>query len=421
MARVLAYSIPGKGHLFPLMPLLEELQARGHAVTLLTGAADVERLRADGIDAHPVDPAIEAIEADDWMIRDPRKALRSSVQTMSARAEHDSRDLAAAIERFRPDAVVVDANAWGALFTAEAWGGPWALLVPYPLLLSSRDVPPFGPGLPPARGPLGRLRDRLLRPLLIGALEREVMPSVNAVRAGIGLAAISDADEMFGVAPLVLATTAEPFEYPRSDWPDNVVLTGPCDWDPPSERPAWLDELEHPVVLVTTSSLYQGDDELVTTAFAALTDEPFEVVATMPAADPGSVSVPQNGRIERYLPHGLVLEHAVCAITHGGMGGTQKALAHGVPVCAVPFGRDQSEVARRVVVAEAGSRLSARRLNARRLRAKVHEAIAQKAGAQRIAAAFSAAGNGRTAADAVEQRLLVASTAVAGPSGVQNP
>ena len=29
------------------------------------------------------------------------------------------------------------------------------------------------------------------------------------------------------------------------------------------------------------------------------------------------------------------------------MGATQKALAHGVPVCAVPFGRDQFEVARR--------------------------------------------------------------------------
>jgi UDP:flavonoid glycosyltransferase YjiC (YdhE family) len=44
------------------------------------------------------------------------------------------------------------------------------------------------------------------------------------------------------------------------------------------------------------------------------------------------------------------------------MGSTQKALAHGVPVCVVPFGRDQLEVARRVEVAEAGTRLSARRL-----------------------------------------------------------
>ena len=35
------------------------------------------------------------------------------------------------------------------------------------------------------------------------------------------------------------------------------------------------------------------------------------------------------------------------------MGITQKALAAGVPVCAVPFGRDQFEVARRVSKGEA--------------------------------------------------------------------
>ena len=36
------------------------------------------------------------------------------------------------------------------------------------------------------------------------------------------------------------------------------------------------------------------------------------------------------------------------AVTHGGIGATQKALARGVPVCVVPFGHDQFEVARRV-------------------------------------------------------------------------
>jgi UDP:flavonoid glycosyltransferase YjiC (YdhE family) len=87
------------------------------------------------------------------------------------------------------------------------------------------------------------------------------------------------------------------------------------------------------------------------------------------------------------------------------MGVTQKALARGVPVCAVPFGRDQLEVARRVEVAGAGTRLPARRLRADRLRSKVREAIARRDGAQRIAAAFAAAGGPAAAADAFEARL----------------
>jgi UDP:flavonoid glycosyltransferase YjiC (YdhE family) len=87
------------------------------------------------------------------------------------------------------------------------------------------------------------------------------------------------------------------------------------------------------------------------------------------------------------------------------MGATQKALALGVPVCAVPFGRDQLEVARRVEVAVAGTRLPARRLTAQRLRDKVKVAMSCAQGAQQVATAFAAAGGPARAADAVEHLL----------------
>ena len=61
-----------------------------------------------------------------------------------------------------------------ALAAAEAWAGPWASFCPFPLPLSSRDTPPYGPGLPPASGPAGRLRDRLTRPLLDDTLGRAI-------------------------------------------------------------------------------------------------------------------------------------------------------------------------------------------------------------------------------------------------------
>jgi UDP:flavonoid glycosyltransferase YjiC (YdhE family) len=110
--------------------------------------------------------------------------------------------------------------------------------------------------------------------------------------------------------------------------------------------------------------------------------------------------------VERFVPHRLVLERAACAVTHGGMGATQKALACGVPVCAVPFGRDQLEVARRVQIANAGTRLPAKRLRPDRLRAKVREALHMHDGAKRIQQAFANAGGPPAAADAFETRLL---------------
>jgi len=48
-------------------------------------------------------------------------------------------------------------------------------------------------------------------------------------------------------------STAEPFEYPRSEWPASIVMVGPCDWDPPLEPRSWLEQVTGPIVLVTTS------------------------------------------------------------------------------------------------------------------------------------------------------------------------
>jgi hypothetical protein len=78
-------------------------------------------------------------------------------------------------------------------------------------------VPPFGPGLAPARGLLGRLRDAALRPVMLGGAERVLRPRVNQIRSGVGLPALATAMEVFTVPPLAIYLTAEPFEYPRRD------------------------------------------------------------------------------------------------------------------------------------------------------------------------------------------------------------
>jgi MGT family glycosyltransferase len=405
VSRILAYTSPARGHLYPLTPILQELRSRGHQVSVRTLASQVELMRGLGFDAAAIDPAIEAIDQDDWRARGQQAALRRSVGVFCARAEHDAPDLRRAIVEERADACIVDIQTWGALAVAEAWRGPWAAFCPYPLPLPSRNAPPFGPGLPPARGPLGRLRDRALRPLVFGTIERIVLSQLNGVRAEIGLGPV-DATTMFTRPPLLLYMTAEPFEYPRSDWPDSVRLVGPCAWDPPAQPPEWLHEIDHPLVLVTTSSEFQDDGRLVRTALEALADEDVEVVATLPAVDVGSIEVPANARVLPFVPHAPLLDRAACAVTHGGMGATQKALARGVPVCAVPFGRDQLEVARRVEVSGAGTRLPASKLSAKRLRNKIRQALARRDGAQRIAEAFQRAGGPVAAADAFEQRLL---------------
>lgn len=402
--KILAYTTPARGHLFPMVPVLDELARRGHAIAIRTLASQVELMSARGFDATPISPAIEALEHDDHLARSPPGKVGRAMATFGARAPHEVDDLRAALNDERPDALLVDCMAWGATAVAEDWGGHWAQWFPYPLPLASHDVPPFGPGLRPARGPAGRLRDRLIRPIATRTMVSSALPKINAVRASVGVPAFTTADDMFTVAPRLLYMTAEPLEYPRSDWPASVRMVGPCCWDPPAEAPTWLADIRRPLVLVSTSSEFQDDGQLVRTALDALAGEDVDVVATLPSAQAQPPdSVPANARVERFVPHGPLLERAACAITHGGAGATQKALAAGVPVCVVPFGRDQLEVARRVEVAGAGTRLPAQRLTPRRLRSKVREALTKRDGARRVAEGFAATGGAAAAADAVEQ------------------
>ena len=399
--KILAYTSPARGHLFPLMPVLDELASRGHAITVRTLASEVPMLRERGFQAEPIAAVIEAIEHDDYLGKSPRDRVRRAMATFTTRAPHDAADLESAIEAARPDALLVDCMTLGAAAVAERRGGPWAQWFPYPLPVSSRDVPPFGLGLPPAKGLPGRIRDRVLRPIVTGTVEKAALPPLNETRAKLGVRPMSDGDELFLAAPLLLYMSAEPFEYPRSDWPASVRMVGPCSWDPPAEPPGWLEQINKPIVLVSTSSEFQDDGDLVMTALEALANENVQVIATLPSAEV-SASVPANARVETFVPHGPILERAACAITHGGAGATMKALAAGVPVCVVPFGRDQPEVARRVEIAGAGTQVAPSKLGPDRLRDAVRQAMTMKAGAERVAAGFEATGGAAAAADAFE-------------------
>jgi MGT family glycosyltransferase len=400
--KVLAYTSPARGHLYPIVPILLELRRRGHALALRTLASQVESMRQSRIPTEPISARVEEVELDDYKARSRVAKGRRALATFTARAEHELRDLGAAVEAERPDIVLVDVNCWGAAAEVEARGLPWAMYSPYLLPLFSRDAPPFGTGWAPRGGPLGAARDALARRLAAGVFDRAVMPRLNALRVERGLPALAHFGDVLARPPLLLALTAEGFEYPRSDWPANVRLVGPVNWAPPQPPPAWLAEIADPLVLVTCSTERQDDERLIEVALRALPAAGMSVIATTAAHDPEVFAAPPGSRVVGFTPHDAVLRRAACVVCHGGMGITQKALAAEVPVVVVPFGRDQLETARRVEFAEAGVRLAPRHLTPARLAAAVSAALARGEGARRVSLAYAAAGGQSAAADAIE-------------------
>jgi MGT family glycosyltransferase len=400
--KILAYTSPARGHLYPVVPIVSELAARGHEVSVGTMSSELAHLAGAGIEGWAIDPAVERIQIEDWRERSMPKAGMSVLKTFTQRARGEAPDLERAIGRLRPDVLLVDVNCWGAAAVAEASGLPWAMYSPYLLPLPSRQAPPFGLGLRPLGGPTGTIRDALVGRLMRAGFDRTAMPTINALRGEHWLSKLERYSEALERPPLLLALTAEGFEYPRSDWPANVRFVGPMEWAPPQSPPMWLTEMADPLVLVTCSTERQRDKRLLHVALEALPAAGMSVIGTSAAHDPDAFAVPPGSRVVRFVSHEAVLERAACVLCHGGMGITQKALAAAIPVVVVPFGRDQLDTARRVEVAQAGVRLSPRRLTPERLRDAVRTAIECRAGAQRVSAAFTAAGGQAAAADAIE-------------------
>jgi MGT family glycosyltransferase len=354
MATILAYTAPAAGHLFPLMPGLLELRERGHEIHVRTQAELVGAVRAAGLHAEPIDPAILEVEVADYQAKRDIDRLRRGVHDMISRGPAERADLHAALAETRPDALLIDANAYGAAVAAAGTGLPWAVTLPSLLPLPGEGIPPYGLGLKPMRGPVGRLRDRALTAVVLRQYARAMLPGLNALRATEGLPPLESPVEQLLSGDRLLVLTGDPLEYARADLPASVRFVGAQLWDPPAETPAWLTEPGDPWVLVTCSTDYQRDEALAVTAVEALRDEPVRVLLTLADAyDTVRLPPAPNVRAERFVAHGPVLEHAAAVVCHAGMGIVQKSVAAGVPIAAVPFGRDQPEVGRRI--AEAGA------------------------------------------------------------------
>jgi len=290
---------------------------------------------------------------------------------------------------FRSDVLLIDITTVGAAAVAEAAGVPWAQWIPF--------FQHFGVDANPSTE-VTRI------PFTLAPAGMDVL---NAPRRHLGLVLLEPREAYR--APLYLYFTARPFEVEGLDVPPSFHLVGPGLWEPAASAPGWLKDLDEPLVLVTASSEFQRDDTLIDTALRALRSDDVRVVVSTVAHDPEPFDVPPNARVMRWLPHGPAIRKAACVVCHGGMGITQRALAAGVPVCVVPFGRDQPEVAARVAATASGTQVPPDGLTPQALRSGIHEAMSMRVGAQRIAASFARAGGSPAAADALESLLTTSS------------
>jgi UDP:flavonoid glycosyltransferase YjiC (YdhE family) len=412
--RVLQVIWEGGGNTAPQLAIARELVARGHEVRVLGHRCQRERIEAAGAEyvAYRHAPEGDARHPDtdilrDWEARTPLGAFaRVRDRVMYGPAGLFARDVVAAVEESPADVVAWDYLLLGGGLGAERAGVRDACIVHTVYPLPVPGVPPFGLGLLPAGGPAGRLRDAALTRIFQRSF-RPGLKALNRARRELGLPALDDPFGQVSRSDRVLVMTSAAFDYAgTAQLPENVRFAGPAtdgagaSWDSP-----WPSGDPRPLVLASFSTTFMDQGDLYERTVAALGDLPVRaLVTTGPAVDPARLSAPENVEVVRFAPHAAVMREASLVVTHGGMGTVHAALAAGVPLVCMPGGRDQNDVAARVVHHRAGVRIG-QGASAARLRQAVERALADdslRTGARRLAEAFAGADGAARAADELE-------------------
>ena len=365
--RFVLCTTPAQGHTAPLLALARRLTGAGHEVVFFTTAHYRDSVEATGASFVPFAPEYDA---HDLMVANPE---RESSSKRGVRGVKDDlrrifvgpipgqhRDLRAILDGFPADCIVMDTMFLGTLplaLGARADRPALACIGVMPYASNSRDAAPFGAAFQPGRGPVHRARNVAMN----WATEHVVLADIQRLarrrlrEAGAPRFHGYLVDLQPRVVDAYLQATVAGFEYPRSDLPPSVRFVGPI-LAPPStsfETPRWWDELEgdRPVVHVTQGTLDNADlGRLLLLTTRALAGDDVLVVATTGGPDPGPLrpDLPPNVRLERFIPHDLLLPHVHVMVTNGGYGGVQQALAHGVPLVVAGDSEDKPEVAARV-------------------------------------------------------------------------
>jgi MGT family glycosyltransferase len=413
--RVLQVIWDGGGNVPMQLLVARELVSRGHEVRVLGHRCQRARVEATGAGftafVHAPDADASSPETDlirDWEAKTPIGAFANVRDNlMFGPALRFARDVVAELERHPADVVACDYMIAGGAIGAERAGVPVAMLVhnvfPFPVA----GVPPFGQGLMPAAGPLGRLRDAVMARGLRAAFAPGLKPA-NAARLELGLEPLGDVFELIEHVDLALVLTSPEFDFAgHASLPPNVRYAGPVidrdaaeGWDSP-----WPADDSRPLVLASLSTSFQDQRDIAARILSALGALPVRgLLTTGPALDTSGLRIPANVEVRAFVPHSAVLPEASLVITHAGLGTVHAALGAGVPLVCVPDGRDQNDNAARLVAAGAGRRLR-RGVSARRLRATVAAALEDEGlhrEAKRLGEAFRREDGATVAADALE-------------------
>lgn len=374
MSSILLCSAPLTGHVVPMLAVGKALIEQGHTVSILTGRKFAKRANMTGVE-HIALPLECDFDEHDMEYAFPGRSRRPG--PLRSRFDLEKIFVASMSAQYSAVARILDSSSIDAVAAENLFMGLIPLLsrptgsrppvfsvCTSPLMCTSIDTAPFGPGLPPSNTYIGRLRNKLLNKVFEHAILRRAQSAANRQHLELTGTPISDfvlnwpllADKTF-------VLTTEEFEYSRSDRDHRLTFAGPIlstasgDFVPPT----WWEDLndQRSVVLVTQGTLDNGDlNRLIEPTIRGLADQDVLVVATTGGRPTSDITAQAtNLRVAEFIPYDQLLPKVDVMVTNGGWGGVHYALAHGVPLVVAGTTEDKAEICRRVEISGTGINL----------------------------------------------------------------
>ncbi|KAI3324010.1 glycosyltransferase family 1 protein [Xylariaceae sp. AK1471] len=377
---------PAAGHIGPPLYLAREMMARGYDVVFMSSLefkTAVEKIGAEWYECSPIWPpgAQELRESIplglERTLVDIEHVFLSQIPSRSA----SMKALLEMVHERDPTRQVIILTETASMATLPFFYGaplprgytqmPKTIgLNVVPVMVSSCDTAPFGPGLPPDSTESGRARNKVLHEMVaMGPFKKLDLGFTNHLKT-LGCTNIPECsffDSWFTAYDTLFQMCSPSMEYPRSDLPLHLRYAGalpPRPVDPDYAFPSWWSEVkEHAalpadapnkkkIVVVAQGTVNTDHRELVVPTIKALAKrEDIILVAILGVKDaslPAGTEIPPNTRVVDYLPYDPLLQMSDLFVMNGAYGAFVHAALNGVPVVSAGVTEDKLEASARI-------------------------------------------------------------------------
>jgi MGT family glycosyltransferase len=401
--KILIASIPGAGHLNPLLSIASLLVESGHEVAVQVNEdlrpavesaghrflSEIPNAQTSG--GYYFDNYPERIQKSPGMEMTGYDLVHFFARNIAAQ----SASLKMALYDFPADLILADSIYWGTLpmlvgprdkRTAIAHLGVSVVNIG-----SGKNVPMRPDETPQQRETELQLRERLML--------QPAQQAVNAALASLGYPALPCPilEAMTELPDLYLHPGIESFEYPDSNSKVQYIGALPTPAGQPT-LPAWWQHLDRTkrLVLVTQGTVANRDfGQVIAPALVALGGREDVTIIVTTGGQPVEsipVAIPSNARIASFLPYALIMPEIDLLITNGGYGTVNMAISHGIPIISAGLTEDKEEVSAHVQWSGAGIDLRTNQATPEAIRHAVEEIFTQpdyRERAQQLALEFA--------------------------------